>query len=76
METLLAEAGFKILKATDSTLASLEWLELRTANPGLKSPLPVTIQLLFGETFPKMVSNQLIGLRERRMLTYSYICEA
>lgn len=76
METLLADAGFKILKSTDSTLASLEWLELRTANSGSKSPLPVTIQLLFGEMFPKMVSNQLIGLRERRMLTYSYICEA
>ena len=76
MERLLKNAGFKIVKAKDSTLASLEWLEARTAGSGSPGPLPVTTQILFGETFRTMVKNQLIALRERRMLTHSYICES
>ena len=65
METLLSDAGFKIVKATDSTAASLGWLEARTTGSVSANPLPVTTQLLFGDTFRAMVSNQLIGLRER-----------
>jgi ubiquinone/menaquinone biosynthesis C-methylase UbiE len=76
METLLSEAGFKIRQATDSTRASLDWLEARTGRSGRSGPLPVTIELLFGEKFPEMVRNQLLALQERRMLTFSYICEA
>ncbi len=76
METLLSDAGFKIIEAIDSTQASLDWLEAMAAGSGPASPLPVTVQLLFGDTFPAMRDNQLRGLRERRMLTYSYICEA
>ncbi|HMB48683.1 MAG TPA: class I SAM-dependent methyltransferase [Afifellaceae bacterium] len=76
METLLSGAGFKIHQADDSTRASLGWLEARTGQSGPSGPLPVTIELLFGERFPEMVSNQLRALQERRMLTYTYICEA
>ncbi len=76
MERLLSNAGFRIAKAIDSTTASLGWLEARTASSGAASQLPVTTQILFGDTFRTMVTNQLIALRERRMLTYSFICEA
>jgi ubiquinone/menaquinone biosynthesis C-methylase UbiE len=75
METLLSEAGFKIVQAMDSTRASLDWLEARTARSGPSDPLPVTVELLFGESFPAMRRNQLRALQERRMLTFSYICE-
>jgi ubiquinone/menaquinone biosynthesis C-methylase UbiE len=76
METLLSDAGFKILEKTESTRVSLEWLKARTASSNQPNILPVTTRLLFGDTSLDMVGNQLRGLEERRMLTCSYICEA
>ncbi|MCB4455132.1 class I SAM-dependent methyltransferase [Leisingera sp. McT4-56] len=76
METLLREAGFKLLDSIDSTAESLRWLEERTAGTGPPPPVPITTRLLFGEGYKQMVQNQLRALRERRMLTWSFLCEA
>ena len=76
MEDLLVGAGFRILEIRDSTGESLDWLESRTARRTASKSVPVSVQILFGDDFPRMVSNQIIGLRERRLRTVGYICEA
>ncbi len=76
METLLTDAGFTILNALDSTDDSLNWLKERVAAPAQDGPLPVTTRLLFRNTSLDMTRNQLRGMSERRMLTYSFICQA
>ena len=76
MSAHLSTAGFKILCETDSTLESYRWLKERTEGPKPEKRLSVTTQLLFGAAAGQMTQNQLRGLSERRMLTYSFICEA
>jgi ubiquinone/menaquinone biosynthesis C-methylase UbiE len=76
MEKLLAGAGFGILDVYDSTDESLGWLESRTANMARSSLAPVTVQVLFGDDHSQMIANQVRGLRERRIRTVSFICEA
>ena len=76
MKNLLSDAGFSILDIHDSTDESLDWLETRTAGMAQSGPSPVTIQVLFGDDFPEMIRNQTRGLKERRIRTVSYICEA
>lgn len=76
MNNLLSEAGFRILNVHDSTEESLEWLEARTAGKTQVEPDVVTTQILFGDDFPEMIRNQTRSLRERRIRTVSYICEA
>jgi len=76
MERFLSDAGFKILNFRDSTEESLNWIEARTKRMAQSGPSPVTIQILFGGDFDEMVANQTRGLRERRIRTVSFICEA
>ena len=76
MTECLTAAGFKILAEADSTRQSLAWLQDRTLQPKPERSLPVTTRLLFGDTAKAMTRNQLLALSERRMLTYTYICEA
>ena len=76
MKQLLSDAGFRILDVHDSTDESLGWIETRTSSMAHSGPSPVTVQVLFGDDFPKMIENQTRGLRERRIMTVSYICEA
>ncbi|MCG6901396.1 MAG: methyltransferase domain-containing protein [Rhodobacter sp.] len=76
MSENLCSAGFRILHEVDSTSESFLWLKERTERPKLSNSPPVTTQLLFGNTSREMTHNQLLGLRERRMLTYSVICAA
>lgn len=76
MRTLLQGAGFTLLKTIDSTHDSLRWLEQRTASGGTAEAVPVTAKLLFGTSYREMVQNQLRALRERRMLTCSFLCAA
>ena len=78
MEMLLTGAGFKILNADDSTAASLNWLETRKTSQTDSQAPPITTQLLFGGDIDwhEMIRNQIRSLRERRMRTVSYICEA
>ncbi|MDA7430513.1 methyltransferase domain-containing protein [Primorskyibacter aestuariivivens] len=76
MRALLEEAGFRILHERDSTTESFHWLEARANKAGPANPLPVTTALLFGGQSRDMTKNQLRGLKERRMLTYSFVCAA
>jgi ubiquinone/menaquinone biosynthesis C-methylase UbiE len=76
MMKLLSDVGFRILDVYDSTDESLDWLDARTTSMAQSGPSAVTIQVLFGDDFPKMIENQTRGLRERRIRTVSYICEA
>lgn len=76
MNAHLEAAGFKILEETDSTQESYHWLKERVESPKLEKSTSATTQILFGSTAGAMAHNQLKGLSERRMLTYSFICEA
>jgi len=76
MKKLLSDAGFRILDVHDSTDESLDWLETRTAAKTQEKPVLVTTEILFGDDFPEMIRNQIRGLKERRIRTVSYICEA
>lgn len=76
IENLLSAAGFRILDVNDSSVESLEWLEARTSGNSQTKPVPHTTKILFGENFSQMIENQMIGLREKRIRTVSYICEA
>ena len=78
MERLLAAAGFEILAVHDSSQESLDWLEARTAGASRPGTPPVTVQILFDDKLDwgRMIRNQVRGLRERRILTVSYICAA
>jgi ubiquinone/menaquinone biosynthesis C-methylase UbiE len=76
MKKLLSDAGFRILNVHDSTDESLGWLEARTSSLAQLGTSPITTQVLFGDIFPEMIGNQTRGLRERRIRTVSYICEA
>ncbi len=76
MEEYLTNAGFKIIEVKDSTKESLNWLEARTKSGSDQNSSPFTTQILFGDIFPEMVRNQIIGLRERRIRTVSFYCEA
>ena len=76
MNALLAGAGFEILQVRDSTEESLNWLEDRKMRKARPKPSPVTTQILFGNEFEEMMTNQVRGLKERRIRTVSFICEA
>lgn len=76
MSAHLRGAGFTILHEADSTAESQRWLEDRMVRPRDGRAPPVTTQFLFGSVSREMARNQVIGLRERRMLTYAFVCEA
>lgn len=75
MTALLSGAGFKILKTEDSTEASQGWFEEMAARMAQAAP-PVTFQTFLGDDFATMARNQVINLRERRIRTVSFVCEA
>jgi SAM-dependent methyltransferase len=76
MESLLADAGFKILDVYDSTGESQSWFEKMATRMAQSGPPPVTFQAVLGSDFPTMARNQVRNLTERRIRTVSYICEA
>jgi len=92
MPALLSHAGFRILKVEDSTEEGQRWFEemagrLAKSAEGqrwfeemagrlAKSAPAVTFQAFLGNDFPAMARNQVINLRERRIRTVSYVCEA
>ncbi|HUP26607.1 MAG TPA: methyltransferase domain-containing protein, partial [Candidatus Limnocylindrales bacterium] len=71
----LQKAGFKILKTQDTTSSSQQWFEelAKKLQSGLKPP--VTFAVFLGEDFQEMAQNQIRNLKERRILTRSYICK-
>ena len=75
MVALLTGAGFRILSSDDSTEASQTWFEDMAARMSAKAPA-VTFQTFLGNDFPAMAKNQVANLRERRIRTVTYICQA
>ena len=75
MRALLSEAGFRILEVQDSTDESLAWFEALAARTA-QSPPAVSFRVFLGEDFPTMARNQVTNLRDRRIRTVSYVCEA
>jgi ubiquinone/menaquinone biosynthesis C-methylase UbiE len=76
MSKHLLAAGFRIIQEMDSTLESYNWLKERTEQAKPEKSLSPTTRILFGAAAKEMTKNQLRGLSERRMLTYSFVCEA
>lgn len=52
------------------------WLEASSTKTAASTTPPITTRILFGDDFPRMIANQAIGLRERRIRTVAFICEA
>jgi ubiquinone/menaquinone biosynthesis C-methylase UbiE len=75
MQALLGSAGFRILSATDSTEESQAWFEAVAARMAKAAPV-VSFRTFLGEDFPTMTRNQVSNLRERRIRTMTYVCQA
>jgi ubiquinone/menaquinone biosynthesis C-methylase UbiE len=75
MPILLTNAGFRILGVEDSTEEGQRWFEEIAERMKITAPA-VTFQAFLGNDFPAMARNQVVNLRERRIRTLSYVCEA
>jgi MFS family permease/ubiquinone/menaquinone biosynthesis C-methylase UbiE len=75
MQSLLKGAGFKIVDVNDSTEESQRWFEAMAARATESAPA-VTFQIFLGSDFPTMLRNQVSNLRDRRIRTVSYVCQA
>jgi ubiquinone/menaquinone biosynthesis C-methylase UbiE len=75
MRTLLAAAHFKIMDVHDSTEESQRWFEELAVRQSQSAPA-VSFRTFMGEEFPVMARNQVVNLRDRRIRTVSYVCEA
>lgn len=75
MPKLLSQAGFRVLEVQDSTDESQAWFEEMAARMA-NSPPSVTFQAFLGNDFGTMARNQVVNLRDRRIRTVSYVCEA
>jgi ubiquinone/menaquinone biosynthesis C-methylase UbiE len=75
MPILLTDAGFRILGVEDSTEEGQRWFEEIAERMRITAPA-VTFQSFLGNDFPAMARNQVVNLRERRIRTLSYVCEA
>jgi ubiquinone/menaquinone biosynthesis C-methylase UbiE len=76
MRDLLTAAGFRIVSTVDSTEASQAWFEAMAARMAQGNAPVLTFRMFLGDDHPKMTRNQVENLRERRIRTVSYICEA
>jgi ubiquinone/menaquinone biosynthesis C-methylase UbiE len=76
MQSLLTGAGFKIAQVRDSTDESQQWFEAVAARMAGAAAPAVTFQAFLGKDFPEMARNQVRNLRDRRIRTVSYVCEA
>ncbi len=76
MRSLLANAGFNILDAHDSTDESQRWFMATAERMAQSGPPAVTFQAFLGDDFAEMARNQVRNLTERRIRTVSYICAA
>ncbi len=75
MRRLLDGAGFRLLESVDSTEQSQAWFEAMAGRLSQKAPA-VTFRAFLGDDFVDMTRNQVRNLRERRIRTVCYICEA
>lgn len=76
MLSLLAGAGFKIVRTHDSSDESQRWFEAMAEMIAQGKAPPVTFRTFLGDDFPEMSRNMLHNLRERRIRTVSFICQA
>lgn len=76
MQSLLTAAGFTIVEVQDSTDESQRWFEAMAARMAAGASPAVTFQSFLGNDFPLMARNQVANLRDRRIRTVSYTCEA
>lgn len=75
MVSLLDDAGLTVTEVQDSTAESQTWFEALASKMGEQAPA-VTFQTFLGADFPAMARNQVRNLRERRIRTVSYFCQA
>jgi hypothetical protein len=76
IRSLLTGAGFKILHEQDSTAESQRWFEALAARIAQGALPAVTFQAFLGNDFPAMARNQVTNLRDRRIRTVTYVCQA
>jgi ubiquinone/menaquinone biosynthesis C-methylase UbiE len=76
MQSLLTNAGFTIADVTDSTEEGQRWFESMAARMAAGAVPAVTFQAFLGNDFPTMARNQVANLRDRRIRTVVYICQA
>ena len=76
MQALLEAAGLRVARVEDSTGRSQAWFEAMAARLASGTSPAVTFQAFLGNDFPAMAKNQVLNLRERRIRTVSYVCEA
>ncbi|PWE29375.1 class I SAM-dependent methyltransferase [Maritimibacter sp. 55A14] len=75
MQSLLTQAGFRILHIQDSSEESLEWFEDRMKQLTDSGQPPVSFNAFLGHDYPVMVRNQVRNLAEGRIRTIAYVCE-
>lgn len=76
MQALLTGAGFEILETRDSTEASQAWFDAMAARMAQGAAPPASFRTFMGDDFPTMARNQVANLRDRRIRTVTYICQA
>lgn len=76
MQSLLTNAGFRIVDVQDSTEEGQRWFESMAARMATAAVPAVTFQTFLGNDFPAMGRNQVINLRDRRIRTVTYVCQA
>lgn len=76
MQSLLTQAGFKLIHVHDSTEEGEAWFKEMAKRLAQVGPPPVSFQVVLGDDFPEMAGNQVGNLAERRIRTVTYICEA
>lgn len=75
MPGLLTDAGFCLVSVTDSSDASLRWFQVMAERMAANAPA-MTFQTFLGNDFPVMARNQVTNLKDHRIRTVTYICEA
>jgi SAM-dependent methyltransferase len=76
MADFLSGARFTILDQADSSAESLVWFEAMAKRLAESGPPPVTFATFLGSDFGDMARNQVANLRERRIQTVTFVCEA
>lgn len=72
---LLESAGFTVRAVIDSTSESSEWMSAMVQRWRTKGPPPLSLQVLMGEDFMKMISNLALNLQEGRINTVTCIAQ-
>lgn len=75
MQSMLTNAGFKIVDVQDSTEEAQRWFEAMAARMATAAVPTVTFQAFLGNDFPEMARNQVTNLRDRRIRTVTYVCQ-